>query len=64
MQRNTKIAIFCLPTVFGYLIIQTLTILPWYTSILFALGEFYMMHHVRPSSIPLRLRAKDYRSDA
>lgn len=58
-QRNTKIAIFCLPTIFGYLIITTLKLLPWYTGTFLAMGEFYLMHHVRsslldsfPSSLP------------
>lgn len=31
MQRNTKIAIFFLPTCFFYLIFTTFSILPWFT---------------------------------
>jgi palmitoyltransferase len=45
-DRNTKIAIFLLPTVFFYLIFMTLSILPWYTGILLAMAEFFGMHHV------------------
>ncbi|KAL7413809.1 DHHC palmitoyltransferase-domain-containing protein [Mrakia frigida] len=45
-ERNTKIAIFCLPTIFGYLIITTLKLLPWYTGTFLAMGEFYLMHHI------------------
>ncbi len=52
-QRNTKIFIFLLPTLFFYLIFMTLTILPWYTGILLALAEFFGMHHVSPQVFPL-----------
>lgn len=45
-QRNTKIMIFLLPTIFFYLMFMTLTILPWYTGILLAMAEFFGMHHV------------------
>lgn len=45
-DRNTKIAIFILPTIFFYLIFMTLSILPWYTGILLAMAEFFGMHHV------------------
>ncbi|KAG7087803.1 hypothetical protein E1B28_013744 [Marasmius oreades] len=45
-DRNTKIAIFVMPTLFFYLIFTTLTILPWYTGILLAAAEFFGMHHV------------------
>ncbi|GLB44417.1 putative DHHC palmitoyltransferase family protein [Lyophyllum shimeji] len=45
-DRNTKIAIFMLPTIFFYLIFMTLTILPWYTGLLLALAEFFGMHHI------------------
>ncbi|KAJ2931938.1 hypothetical protein H1R20_g5163, partial [Candolleomyces eurysporus] len=44
-DRNTKIAIFILPTIFFYLIFMTLSILPWYTGILLAMAEFFGMHH-------------------
>jgi palmitoyltransferase ZDHHC13/17 len=49
-QRNTKIAIFIMPTIFFYLMFMTLTILPWYTGIFLALAEFFGMHHVRHPS--------------
>ncbi|KAG5651913.1 hypothetical protein H0H81_006964 [Sphagnurus paluster] len=45
-DRNTKIAIFLLPTIFFYLMFMTLTILPWYTGMLLALAEFFGMHHI------------------
>ncbi|KAF8800393.1 hypothetical protein BYT27DRAFT_7117527 [Phlegmacium glaucopus] len=45
-DRNTKIAIFMMPTIFFYLMFMTLTILPWYTGILLALAEFFGMHHI------------------
>ncbi|KAF9262081.1 zf-DHHC-domain-containing protein [Marasmius fiardii PR-910] len=35
-----------MPTLFFYLIFQTLTILPWYTGILLAAAEFFGMHHI------------------
>lgn len=46
LQRNTKIMIFILPTIFFYLIFMTMTILPWYTGVLLAMAEFFGMHHV------------------
>ena len=49
-QRNTKIGIFVLPSLFLYIIFTTLSILPWYTSIVLSMAEFFAMHHV--SSIP------------
>ncbi|KAK7045356.1 palmitoyltransferase akr1 [Paramarasmius palmivorus] len=45
-DRNTKLAIFFLPTLFFYIIFQTLSILPWYTSVLLAVAEFFGMHHI------------------
>ncbi|KAJ8474337.1 hypothetical protein ONZ45_g15983 [Pleurotus djamor] len=45
-DRNTKIAIFVLPTVFFYLIFTTLSWLPWYTGIILAMAEFFGMHHI------------------
>ena len=50
-QRNTKIAIFILPTFFFCLIFTTLQLMPWYTGILLAMGEFFAMHHVRVSPL-------------
>ncbi|KAH7924191.1 hypothetical protein BV22DRAFT_1120343 [Leucogyrophana mollusca] len=45
-ERNTKVAIFILPSLFLYLIFTTLTILPWYTGIILAMAEFFAMHHI------------------
>jgi hypothetical protein len=45
-ERNTKIAIFVLPSMFLYIIFMTLAILPWYTGIILAMAEFFGMHHV------------------
>jgi ankyrin repeat protein len=45
-QRNTKLAVFFMPTIFLYLIFTTLTILPWYTGMILAMAEFFGMHHV------------------
>jgi palmitoyltransferase len=45
-DRNTKIAIFLLPTLFFYVMFMTLTILPWYTGIILFMAEFFGMHHV------------------
>lgn len=45
-QRNTRITIFILPTLFFFLIFTTLSILPWYTGIPLAAAEFFGMHHV------------------
>ncbi|KZS89519.1 zf-DHHC-domain-containing protein [Sistotremastrum niveocremeum HHB9708] len=45
-ERNTKIAIFLIPTLFFYLIFTTLSILPWYTGIVLAMAEFFGMHHI------------------
>ncbi|KAG5337091.1 hypothetical protein C0989_010832 [Termitomyces sp. Mn162] len=45
-DRNTKIAIFILPTLFFYLMFMTLTMLPWYTGLLLAFAEFFGMHHI------------------
>lgn len=48
-ERNTKIAIFALPTIFLWLMFMTLTILPWFTGIILAMALFFAMHH---ASIP------------
>ncbi|OJA20991.1 hypothetical protein AZE42_09129, partial [Rhizopogon vesiculosus] len=45
-ERNTKIAIFVLPSLFLYFIFTTLAILPWYTGIILAISEFFAMHHI------------------
>ncbi|KAH0833938.1 DHHC palmitoyltransferase-domain-containing protein [Lanmaoa asiatica] len=45
-ERNTKIAIFVLPSIFLYIIFITLSILPWYTGIVLAMAEFFAMHHI------------------
>jgi palmitoyltransferase ZDHHC13/17 len=45
-QRNSKFAIFFMPSIFLYLMFATLTILPWYTGIILAMAEFFGMHHV------------------
>ncbi|KAL6303324.1 DHHC palmitoyltransferase-domain-containing protein [Sparassis latifolia] len=45
-ERNTKIAIFILPTLFLFLMFMTLTILPWYTGIILAFALFFGMHHI------------------
>ncbi|KAH9932845.1 palmitoyltransferase AKR1 [Amylocystis lapponica] len=45
-DRNTKIAIFTLPTLFLFLMFMTLTILPWYTGIILAMALFFGMHHI------------------
>ncbi|KAH9886691.1 DHHC palmitoyltransferase-domain-containing protein [Cubamyces lactineus] len=45
-ERNTKIAIFSLPTVFLFLMFMTLKILPWYTGIILAMALFFGMHHI------------------
>ncbi|KAF8900466.1 ankyrin repeat-containing domain protein [Gymnopilus junonius] len=45
-DRNTKIAIFIMPTIFFYVMFMTLTLLPWYTGILLALALFFGMHHI------------------
>ena len=46
LQRNTKLAVFVMPTIFLYMIFMTLTILPWYTGMILAMAEFFGMHHV------------------
>jgi len=51
-QRNTKLAVFFMPTIFLYVIFTTLTVLPWYTGMILALAEFFGMHHV---GVPLPL---------
>ena len=45
-QRNTRIIIFSMPTLFLFLMFTTLTILPWYTGIILAMALFFGMHHV------------------
>lgn len=45
-ERNTRVAILVLPTLFLYMIFTTLSILPWYTGMPLALAEFFGMHHV------------------
>lgn len=46
-ERNTRLAIIIIPTVFLYMIFTTLSILPWYTGVPLACAEFFGMHHVR-----------------
>ncbi|KAI0758863.1 ankyrin repeat-containing domain protein [Fomes fomentarius] len=45
-ERNTKIVIFLMPTLFLFLMFTTLTILPWYTGIILAMALFFGMHHI------------------
>ncbi|KAF8256806.1 hypothetical protein EI94DRAFT_1693750 [Lactarius quietus] len=45
-DRNTKLAVFIMPTIFLYMIFMTLTILPWYTGMILAMAEFFGMHHI------------------
>ncbi|TCD60700.1 palmitoyltransferase akr1 [Steccherinum ochraceum] len=45
-ERNTKIAIFIVPTIFLWLMFMTLTILPWYTGVILAMALFFAMHHI------------------
>ncbi|KAH8092203.1 palmitoyltransferase AKR1 [Cristinia sonorae] len=45
-ERNTKIAIFVIPTIFLWLMFMTLTILPWYTGVILAMALFFAMHHI------------------
>ncbi|KAL0952658.1 hypothetical protein HGRIS_006901 [Hohenbuehelia grisea] len=45
-DRNTKIAIFVLPTIFFCIIFTTLSWLPWYTGIILAMAVFFGMHHI------------------
>lgn len=44
--RNTNFAILALPTLAFLLILNTLAILPWWSGLLLAFGEFFGMHHV------------------
>lgn len=44
--RNTTLAIFALPTLCFFLVLNTLAILPWWSGLLLAFGEFFGMHHV------------------
>jgi ankyrin repeat protein len=53
-ERNTKIAIFVLPSIFLWLIFMTVAILPWYTGIILAMAEFFGMHHVSSHYIARR----------
>ena len=67
-QRNTKLAVFFMPTIFLYMMFTTLTVLPWYTGMILAMAEFFGMHHVgillpltsRCSSFPLRSSPASY----
>ncbi|OBZ74694.1 Palmitoyltransferase AKR1 [Grifola frondosa] len=45
-DRNTKVAIFTLPTIFLLLMFATLAILPWYTGVILAIALFFGMHHI------------------
>ncbi|KAI0297046.1 DHHC palmitoyltransferase-domain-containing protein [Multifurca ochricompacta] len=45
-ERNTKLAVFFVPTLFLYMMFTTLTILPWYTGMILAMAEFFGMHHI------------------
>ncbi|EJD42927.1 ankyrin [Auricularia subglabra TFB-10046 SS5] len=45
-DRQTKWAIFVLPTFFLWLIFKTLSFLTWYTAIPLAAAEFFGMHHI------------------
>ncbi|KAI6142481.1 hypothetical protein BKA82DRAFT_4438233 [Pisolithus tinctorius] len=45
-ERNTCIAIFVLPALFLYIIFTTLSILPWFTGMVLAMAEFFVLHHI------------------
>ncbi|KAK7055514.1 Palmitoyltransferase [Favolaschia claudopus] len=45
-ERNTRFAIFVLPTLVFGVVFTTLAGLPWYTGILLAIAEFFGMHHI------------------
>ncbi|KAJ6626002.1 hypothetical protein B0H10DRAFT_569190 [Mycena sp. CBHHK59/15] len=45
-ERNTRLAIWLLPTLAFFLVFKTLAVLPWYTGILLAMAEFFGMHHI------------------
>ncbi|KAH9961433.1 hypothetical protein BGW80DRAFT_1564040 [Lactifluus volemus] len=45
-ERNTKLAVFFMPTLFLYMMFTTLTVLPWYTGVILAMAEFFAMHHI------------------
>ncbi|KAJ7844145.1 ankyrin repeat-containing domain protein [Mycena olivaceomarginata] len=44
-ERNTRLAIFALPTLVFGVVFMTLAGLPWYTGVLLAVAEFFGMHH-------------------
>jgi palmitoyltransferase ZDHHC13/17 len=61
-QRNTKLAVFLMPTLFLYMMFTTLTVLPWYTGIILAMAEFFAMHHVSiPQTYILRISFSPHR---
>lgn len=45
-EGQTKVAIFFLPLVTSYLILSTLSTLPWHTGLALSAAESYGMHHV------------------
>lgn len=45
-KRTVNLAIFALPTVTFFLVLNTLAILPWWSGLLIAFAEFFGMHHV------------------
>ncbi|KAG9005189.1 palmitoyltransferase akr1 [Tulasnella sp. 427] len=56
-ERNTKLAIFVLPTIFFYIIFSTFAAMPWFTGIPLAGAEFFAMHHI---STRVLLSGKSY----
>ncbi|KAK4704778.1 hypothetical protein P7C70_g1431, partial [Phenoliferia sp. Uapishka_3] len=45
-KRTINLAIFALPTLTFFLVLNTLAILPWWSGLLLAFAEFFGMHHI------------------
>lgn len=45
-EKNTRLAIFLAPLLTSYLILTTLSTLPWHTGLVLSAAEAYGMHHV------------------
>jgi hypothetical protein len=44
--RNTILAIFAIPTITFFLVLNTLALFPWWSGVLLAAAEFFAMHHI------------------
>ncbi|KAJ7790861.1 ankyrin repeat-containing domain protein [Mycena olivaceomarginata] len=59
-ERNTRLAIFALPTLVFGVVFMTLAGLPWYTGVLLAVAEFFRIHHPTTDRLGADAMSRNY----